>query len=88
MAILLVPRKQSQEKKSLKKNVLKFPLLKHPRPLLQTCGEDHLLGDEFIIYNGELRKLDLRHPGDCVIITAPVKLNVIRCISICKRKRT
>lgn len=86
-SILLVPRKQSQEKKSLKKNVRKFSLLKLPLPL-QTCREDHLLGDEFIIYNGELRKLDLRHPGDCVIVATPVKLYVISCVSICKRKHT
>lgn len=67
--------------------MLKF-LLHKPSPLLQTCGENHLLGDKFIIYDGELRKLDLRHPCDCVIIATPVKLNVVSCISICKRKHT
>lgn len=85
-SILLVPRKQSQEKKSLKKCAeVSFA---EPSPLLQTCREDHLLGDEFIIYNGELGELDLRHPGDCVIIAAPVKLDVVSCVSICKRKHT
>lgn len=86
-SILLVPRKQSQEKKSLKKKCAEVSLAE-PSPLLQTCREDHLLGDEFIIYNGELGELDLRYPGDCVIISAPVKLDVISCISICKRKHT
>lgn len=60
----------------------------NPSLLLQTCGENHLLGDKFIIYDGELRKLNLRHPCDCIIITTPVKLNVVSCVSICKRKHT
>lgn len=47
-----------------------------------TCGEDDILGNELMIHNGELRKLDLVHPGDSVVSASPVELDVIRGVAI------
>lgn len=62
---------------------MKTALLQPSSPV-QTCGEDHLLGDEFVIYDGELWKFNLFYSRYCVIVPTPVKLNVIGCISVCK----
>lgn len=47
-----------------------------------TCGEDHVLGDEIVAHDVELGQLDALHPGDGVVAAAPVELNVIRCVAI------
>lgn len=42
-----------------------------------TCGEDHILRDEFVIHNGELGQFDLVHPRHGVVSSPPVELDVI-----------
>ena len=47
-----------------------------------TCGEDDILGDEFVIHNGELGQLDLVHARHSVVPSSPVELNVICGVTI------
>lgn len=52
--------------------------------VLCTCREDHILGDEFIVDNRKLWQLYPVDPGHCAISTAPVKLNIICGVAICR----
>lgn len=47
-----------------------------------TCGEDHILRDEFVIHNGELGQFDLVHPRYGVVASPPVELDVVCGIAI------
>lgn len=49
-----------------------------------TCGEDHVLRDEFVIHDGELGQFDLVHPRHGVVTSPPVELNVIRSVAVWK----
>lgn len=55
--------------------------------LLRTCGEDDVLGDEFVVDDRELRQLYPVHAGHCAVSTSPVKLNIICGVSICRGKK-
>lgn len=51
-------------------------------PPLCTCREDHVLGDQFVVHDGELRQLYSLHPRHSSISTSPVELNVISGVAI------
>lgn len=53
-----------------------------------TCGEDNILGDKFMIHNGELGQFNLVHPCHSVISSSPVEFNVISGITIWYRGQT
>ena len=48
-----------------------------------TCRKDHVLGDEFIVDDGELWQFYSVDPGHCAVSTSPVKLNIICGVAIC-----
>lgn len=50
--------------------------------LFVTCGEDDILGDEFMIHNGELGQFDLVHTRHSIVSSSPVELNVICSVAI------
>lgn len=52
------------------------------RPPLRTGGEDHVLGDELVVDDGELRQLYPVHTRHGAFSASPVKLNVVCGVAI------
>lgn len=52
-----------------------------------TCGEDDVPRDQPVLHDGELRELDPLHPGDGLVPAAPVELDVVRGVAICRERR-
>lgn len=50
---------------------------------LDTCGEDHLRGDEFIVDDRKLRQLDPVDARYGTFSSPPVELDIICCVAIC-----
>lgn len=68
---------------------LMVPTVRHTRKRLNwTCGEDHVLGDEFVVHDGELGQFDSLHPWNRSISPSPIKLNVVCGVSIWKYTHT
>lgn len=47
-----------------------------------TCGEHHVLRDEFVIHDGELGQFNLVHPCHGVVASSPVELNVVCSVTV------
>lgn len=47
------------------------------RPPLRTGGEDHVLGDELVVHDGELRQLYPVHTGHGAVSASPVKFDIV-----------
>lgn len=50
----------------------------------RTCGKDHVLRDEFVVNDGELRQLDFIDPWHGTVPSPPVELDVICGVAICR----
>lgn len=53
-----------------------------------TCREDHILGDEIVVDDGELGKLNPPHACDSTVPPSPVELDVICGVAVCGREKT
>lgn len=56
----------------------------HGRPRLFTCGEDNVLGDEFVVNNRKLWQLYSVDSGHGSVSASPIKLDIICGVAICK----